>query len=840
MSKSNRVARVSAVNPTIGLRRCLIASAILFTCNALALEAVDEPAKSTTGSTELEGVTVLGSRAKGHTEADTPAPVDVIRADVIQSVGSFEIGRILQMLEPSANFSTTFLSDGQDAIRPATLRGLGPDQVLVLINGKRQHQQALVNTDVAVGLGSAGTDLNVIPVSAIERIEVLRDGAAAQYGSDAIAGVINIVLKKQTKETQVFFEGGKTSKGDGGVLGAGLNTGFAFGDGGYTNVTLEWHDREATNRAGPDYADTNPPRKTLFLGDPAVKEAYLWLNGGLPIGPGELYWFGGASQREGEGHGFFRAAGDPRAVPAVYPDGFTPQNLTTIRDQTAAIGYRGKFGNEWEYDSSLIYGRSAFNYHEGNTINVSYWYEPKPSGGIYAESPNYFYAGSLENKERTFNLDFHGPWNWGLFSSPLYLATGFEYRRDEFRIIAGEPGSYQYGRTNNPNIPILASDGSLAPPGSQGYPGFSPATAVDAGRHNEAVYLDAEQTIADKLLIGGAARYEKYSDFGNTTTGKLTGRYDFNDAFAIRSTLSTGFRAPGVQQENYSQISTTFNTQGVLVDTLIPRQQSAVTQALGIAPLKQEESKNASFGVVMKPLENLSVTLDYYRIDIKNRIVFSGLVTPEDPSACATATGCPIRNALAPYPSVGQAAFFTNAVNTSTKGIDLVADYAFTLDNSAKLDFGVASNYGTTRVTKRNTSSNILSPDVIFDATQVTLIERGQPHLHHVVSSSVNYDKWFASLRFNYFGSVQGQSYTPGQIQTWRGKWLTDLDLRYSITPKMSISIGANNAFNVQPDRWTVPQALTDWVPYGFTRCYETCPFGLNGAYYYTRFDFAF
>ncbi|MBX3710351.1 MAG: TonB-dependent receptor plug domain-containing protein [Lysobacter sp.] len=341
MSQSKQSARRPRVGPAP--RATALAIALALTLPAYAQDRSTEDA-----SGDLDTITVLGSRAKNRTAADTAAPVDVIDSQQIERTGARELGQLLQMLEPSFNFSRTTISDGTDILRPATLRALGPDQVLVLVNGKRRHQQALVNVQQTIARGSAGTDINAIPVTAIQRIEVLRDGAAAQYGSDAIAGVINVVLKRQTKETQVFFEAGQTREGDGTVLHGGLNHGFALGDDGFINLSVEYRDREETNRAGKDTLRVDPPRVTQRIGDADATDAYLWMNGGIGAGNGEFYWFGGLSRREGDSSGFFRSAGDGRTVPDLYPNGFLPNLITTVEDGSLALGYKAPFNDNWD------------------------------------------------------------------------------------------------------------------------------------------------------------------------------------------------------------------------------------------------------------------------------------------------------------------------------------------------------------------------------------------------------------------------------------------------------------------------------------------------------------
>ncbi len=813
-----------------------VSSALLLAC-AIAVapdvsaQAVDEDAQT------MGSIVVLGSRAKDRTATETLAPVDVLDSKMLESAGVTEVGQVLQMLAPSFNFSRTWISDGTDILRPATLRGLGPDQVLVLVNGKRRHQQALVNVQQTIGRGSAGTDINAIPISAIERIEILRDGASAQYGSDAISGVINIVLKKETGRTQTSVQAGQTYAGDGDTYQGSVNTGFKLGEEGYLNLTLEYRDRGETNRAGPDSLRVSPPRVTQRIGDAKAKDMYFWLNGAVPVGNAEFYWFGGASRREGDSSGFFRSAGDGRTVPDLYPDGFLPNIITTVDDGSLAAGLRGDLGSTWKWDASINYGRSRFGFSERNSVNVSYWYEPTSGGGIFAASPTSADTGTLIFDQTTFNLDFRGPVDWGL-ANPLFLGTGFEYRSENYKIEAGDPVSYQYGRTNDRSIVILDQTGGIAAPGIQGFPGFTPGTEVDDGRHNFALYVDGETNFSDRFVMGGAVRYEDYSDFGSTTTGKLSARFDATEHFAVRGAVSTGFRAPGVQQEFYSQVSTNLNSAGVLTDTLTARQDSAVTRAFGIEPLKQEESTNFSLGFVARPNDAFTLTVDMFRTSIDNRIVFSSNIAPEDAASCGpNFAGCPIRAILDPL-NVGQVLFFTNAIDTRTTGIDIVGDYRMALD-SGDLQLTAAMNFNKTEVTARRSQSDILPPNVLFDDTQVTLVEEGQPRQHHVLSATYTTGPFQFVTRANYFGSVTGEGFTPGVKQTWGGAWLVDVSGRYSFNDNASILVGINNLFDKYPDKWD-PEAAFPFPQLGFKYCWETCPFGVNGGSYFVRLDYTF
>ena len=811
----------------------------------LALPAFAQEAKSDAPG-DLDTITVLGSRAKNHTATDTAAPVDVIDSQELERTGAKELGQLLQLLEPSFNFSRTTISDGTDILRPATLRSLGSDQVLVLVNGKRRHQQALVNVQQTIARGSAGTDINAIPVTAIQRVEVLRDGAAAQYGSDAIAGVINIVLKKQTKETQVFFEAGETSKGDGDVLHGGLNQGFELGDNGFLNLSVEYRKRDETNRAGEDTLRVSPPRVTQHIGDADSKDAYVWLNGALGAGKGELYWFGGFSRREGSSYGFFRSKGDGRTVPTLYPNGFLPNIVTTVKDASLAVGYRAPINDKWDWDLSVNKGRSTFGFHEDHSVNVSWWYEPvnpaNPLGPRFNQSPTSADTGTLQFDQTTVNFDLRGSFDIGA-SEPMSFATGAEYRRENYAIKAGDPVSYTYGRTNNAAIQIFNQNGGFAAPGIQGFPGFSPNEAVDDGRSSYAAYVDAEQRFGSRFLLGGAMRYEHYSDFGSTTTGKLSMRWDATDHFALRGTLSTGFRAPGVQQLFYSQRSTNIDpSTGQLADTLTARQNSAVTRAFGIEPLKQEKSRSLSLGLNWRPTDNFSLSVDAYRIDIDNRIIFSSNIAPEtvgtDHLACnATNSNCPIRAILAPF-RVAQVQFFTNAIDTRTRGLDVVADYN-TQAIGGKLDLSALLHWGTTEVTGRHSQSSLISPTQLFDDSQVTLIERGQPGAHHVLQAVWSRGFFDGTLRANYFGSVAGEGFTPGFRQVWSGATLFDFALGFKLGEKGRLTVGSNNFLNTYPDKWNRNNAFP-FPQLGFTYGWETLPFGINGAYYYGKIDWRF
>ena len=810
-----------------------------------------------------EAVTVTGTRVVGRTALETPAPVDIIESRAIQNIGAIETGKILQLLAPSVNFSTTVISDGTDSVRPATLRGLGPDQTLLLVNGKRRHQTALIHVQQTVARGTAGYDINTIPASAIERVEVLRDGASAQYGSDAIAGVVNFILKRKIG-TEFTFEAGQhyddnaelplgaspdAQGGHGRRFMGAINSGFRVGRGGIVNVTAEYRDRGETNRAIEDVLRVDPPRVVQRIGDGKTRDFAAFVNAEFPAGPrsGAFYAFGGYTWRRGNSSGFFRSKEDGRTVPDFYPEGFLPTIVTTPIDFSATGGYRaGLGGTPWRFDASANYGTSEFRYREENTVNVSYFYEPtnpnNPTGPRFGESPTEADTGTLRYGQFGLNLDLVGTVDWGYGAGPLNVAFGTEWRREGYEIEAGDPVSYQYGRTNNRGIQILNQAGGISLPGTQGFPGFDPSTVVDETRSNFSLYADVESQLTEKFLAAVAGRYEHYSDFGNTLNGKLSARMNFTPQVAVRGTISTGFRAPGVQQKFFSLRSTNLNAAGVLTDTLTARQDSDVTRDFGIPPLQEETSLNYSAGLVLRPTDRLRLTVDLYRIDIDDRIVFSSNVQPEDPATCGTpfnAALCPITAILERYvPGGGQVQFFTNAIDTRTAGLDIVALYDWMLPRDATLTFEGAFHVNDTNVTDRRSSSSILPANVLFDQAQVTLVEEGQPRYRVSLSGTYAVARgWNANVRLNYFGEVAGEGFTPGFKQTWDGKWLTDVVVNVPLQGNnLTLSVGAHNLFNVYPDDWDEDLAFP-FPQLGFRYGWETLPFGINGGYYFARLN---
>jgi iron complex outermembrane recepter protein len=781
-------------------------------------------------ATMVEGVIAVGTRRPDRTATDAPVPVDVLTAADIQATGLTETAQIIQRLAPSVNFPRATVADGTDHVRPATLRGLAPDQVLVLVNGKRRHNSALVNVNNTVGRGSTAVDLNAIPASAIERIEILRDGAAAQYGSDAIAGVVNIVLKSGfQREGLVSY--GMTHRGDGQVVQVAGNGGWELGEQGHLTVSAEFRDRGRTNRSTPD------TRQQYFTGDPRnaersainhrqgdsdSRDAGLFLNGALPIGgDAEVYGFGGVSLRDGEAAGFFRRANDARTVRAIHPDGFLPLISTTVVDGSGVLGTRGTLGG-FRFDLSAVHGRNSFEFDVLDSNNVS----------MGTASPTDFHAGVLSFDQTTLNLDLSRGVAVGL-SEPVNIAFGGEFRRDGYGIEAGEEASYANG-----GILILDGPqaGQVAPVGAQVFPGFRPSDQVDASRHSWAGYLDVELKPARELLLAVAARAEDYSDFGSTLDGKVAARLEPTPGFAIRGAIGTGFRAPSLGQSYFSSTATNFlviNGASTPVEVRTFPAGSDEAAVLGARPLEPEESVNYSLGFAWEPRPDLSVTVDGYQIDIDNRIVFS-----------ENFTGTAIRQLFidAGFVGVTGGRFFTNAIDTRTRGVDLVVNY------SRRLGAGMLRFVGGANLTETEVlTDEVETPtqlaglgEVLFGRVERGRIERGQPRTNLNLSLNYALDRLNVNLNNHRFGEVTtfgtaADGQPNNTDQTFGARWITDLDVGYRATDRITLSVGANNLLGVYPEENFRSPSGADNSNAGIFRYNGISPFGFNGSFFYLR-----
>lgn len=779
----------------------------------------------------LSEITLTGSRNPNRSKLTTPVPVDVVPINELKtSLPQTNINDMLNYLVPSFNNNRQSASDGTEHIDPASLRGLGPDQVLVLINGKRRHTTSLVNNQSTFGNGSVGTDLSAIPAASVERIEVLRDGAAAQYGSDAIAGVINLILKKNTG-LEVNTSYGQTSRADGETVDVNLNYGSKLGDlGGFYNLTLGFNDRQKTTRtqnhnliifdqsefgnffaydfSNPNARDIDDQRLAenglerddfnFQVGDAAIRNLQGFLNAEIPLSEfADVYLFGGINKRDGQGFGFRRLPSETEnVVPELFPFGFQPSLLSDITDASLAVGTRFKIGR-WNFDLSNTLGSNRFDYTVENSNNAS----------LGASSPTNFDAGGHEFFQNTLNLDVRKYYP-NIFQG-LNVALGAEYRYENYQIHAGEEASFING-------------------GAQSFPGFSPLNVVDEDRDNYAFYIDLESDITDKFLIGIAGRYEDYSDFGDTFNGKFTTRYEIANNFALRGAVSTGFRAPSLHQQFFNNIATDI-VDGELLNTGIFRNDSEVARQLGIPKLQEETSISYSLGFTYKPISNLSITLDAYRIEIDDRIILTGSLG-NDPF------GDPVpelRDLFGQF-SASTARFFTNAVDTETNGLDVVIDYNLAL-GGGQLSASLLYNFNENNVEDGiNDLPQIFvgQEDVYFGPQEKSLIETNNPKHKAVLNLNYSISRFNFLVRNTYFGQVTRNGFPFGVSQKHDPRTVTDLSASVKLFDGLHFTAGANNIFDVFPDRQEYENSF-----FGVFK-YAPVQMGTTGAFYFARLTY--
>lgn len=792
-------------------------AALLITGAAAAQQASSEP-------TAVDDIVVTGTRVANRSRLDTVAPVDVVTAEVLEQRGTTELAAQLAASVPALNFPRPSATDGTDSIRPATLRGQGPDQTLVLVNGVRRHQTALVNLNGSVGRGSSAVDLNAIPSSAVERIEVLRDGAAAQYGSDAIAGVLNLRLREaregggatvtwgQYVTDYNGFYGRKDDIRDGDTLTVSGWQGFALGDEGFLTASIEYRDRDRTNRS-----DINPAlgRITGGQGDAQAEDLSVYLNAGVPLAADwEAYGWAGYQKRDASAAAFYRTPTDATQNPDYgsgrkYPDGYLPFILTDTTDWTAAGGVRGSLG-EWGVDINIGYGSNKIEFGAENTMNPTY--------GI--DGPTKFDAGSLQYDQLVFGIDASREYDLGL-AGPLNVAVGLEARRENYQIGAGEVASYARG-------PVLTAGGNTLAFGSRGFTGFTPSNEVDEDRSNVGVYLDLEGEVVDGLTLSGAVRYENYSDFGDNVSGKLAARYDFNPHFAVRGAVSTGFRAPSLQQQYYTQTSILY-INNVPYETGTYPSISEVGLALGGTPLDAEESVNYSLGFVARngPFE---LTADAYRIDIKDRIILSETLTGSATAAVGT-NARTIFDLLAPY-GASAARFFINGVDTETTGLDVVARYRAQTAAGHRLDFTLAGNVNDFKITKTPvTESGVLpTPTSLFGRQAVARFEEGTPPWKVVFQTDWEANRLGGTVRLTGYGDVLAAGASEATDLQLGAALVTDVEARYRITDKVIVSVGADNVLDQYPNQSLRANNTTGAFPFS-----NFSPYGFNGRFVYGR-----
>ncbi len=822
----------------------------------------------------IDEIVVVGSRT-ARTATETPVAIDVIPAAEITQAGELETNQILRTLAPSFNASHQTISDGTDHVNPASLRGLGPDQTLVLINGKRRHPSALVHVNGTFGRGTVGIDLNSIPASAIERIEILRDGAAAQYGSDAIAGVINIVLKEQTEKVLINATGGfnpGTTVGgnstgiDGETFRFNANFGFRFGGRGVFNVTGDFLDRGRTNRSGiytgaifasdgtGDEAELSARGLTrenfsMKIGQGNATVGSVFFNSVFPLGQsGEFYAFGGLTNRNGQATGFYRLPfQEERVVSELYPNGFLPEIETTIDDDAITVGLRGNKSG-WDVDLSATTGNNRFRFNIENTNNAS----QGPS------SPVSFDAGGFQLRQTTGNVDAVKLIDTGGALKSLSLVLGGEYRNERYTLNAGEPGSYLLGNGGEePGVDFdTTSSGSPKSPGSQVFPGFQPDNEVLRGRYSIGAYVGVESELTDQFLVDGTVRFEDYSDFGTQLTGKLAARYEFVPNWALRGAVSNGFRAPSLPQIWFNNVSIqfVFDALGNLepARVLTANNLSGVAKAFGVPNLDAETSINVSGGITTRPLDNLTVTVDGYYIEIKDRIVLSSRFSSGDSDI-----GDQVGDILAPFADQGvsQAQFFANAVDTETKGIDIVAAWALPEVGPGDLTLSTAFNFTDTEVKKTNVPQSMADrfaggdqqavERILFNREERNRLETALPTEKGMFQARYAIPRWTFTGRYNYFGSVL---YRPdcgendfnaacSNDEDFGAKHLFDLDVGFEVVPGATVVVGGANIFNTFPDEHAEDKGNRSSERFPFSR--RVTQFGINGAFYYATLRLA-
>ena len=840
---------------------------------------------------------VVGSRNANRTAVDTPVPVDVIDISELSTLGpQVNINQILNYVAPSFASNTQTISDGTDHIDPASLRGLGPDQVLVLINGKRRHTTSLVNVNGTVGRGSVGTDLNAIPSAAISRIEVLRDGASAQYGSDAIAGVINIVLKKNTNELAVNVTSGAnfsskanslTGGNDGETVNTSINYGIDLGtNGGYLNFTGDVETRQSTNRMGrftgmifhgynaiqrvaaasganvdelsfeqmqffaqgvdhfsPElqsaieaatsqadlvalFSDSDGPIDfteaeliargqtredyNMRVGQSNLRSGRFLANLSLPIGDNgtEFYAFGGLSYRKGNAAGFYRLPHQTRSYSNVNLNGFLPNINSDIKDKSLAVGIKGKVG-DWDVDFSNTWGQNKFDFTVSNSFNASQG----------TASSSTFNAGGFAFSQNTTNLDISKFFE-NTFEG-LNVAIGAEYRLENYQILEGEEASY----TNYGNAPDFF--GRSYPGGAQVFPGFRQENALSSYRNSAAAYLDLEADITSKFLMTAALRFESYSDFGSTLNFKVASRYKLSDSFNLRGAVSTGFRAPSLHQIYYNATATQFDDAGVPQEVGTFSNDSRVAKEIGIPQLKQEESASASVGFTANIAEaNIKIAVDGYFIAIEDRVTLTDTFSAYDDD------GNPISTELVKAfenAGAGKAALFANAIDTESKGLDVVITHKGSINNT-RIKTDLSGSFSQTRqVDDIHASSTLVNGgqlDRYFSESSRIFLEDATVNQKVNLSNTISFDKWNLFLRNVYFGEVTS---TTGQ--EFAAKIVTDLSAAYDFSDSVTFTVGANNLLDMYPDENS--EGNTSDGRFIYSR--RAQQFGTNGRFLFAR-----
>lgn len=805
---------------------------------------------------------VVGSRARHTAAQELAVPVDVFPAEVLAQQGTTETSQVLQSLAPSVNFPRQTITDANDIARPFTLRGLSPDHTLVLLNGWRRHQMAVVNTFAfGTGAGSSGVDLNAVPASAIDRIEVLRDGASAQYGSDAIAGVVNLVMKEGRFSPYLNADAGRFITADYPDDGTTVNVNGGIGMNigrGSLSLFGEFLQRDPTNRAWPDsfinagtglidvidprtgkiISKRNPvPQPVHHYGDGLERDAMTFANFRMPLNEprtSEFYAFGGYSNRVGTGTGFWRYHDSPRNWPEIYPFGFLPEFRPNVNDYSATAGFRANVGG-WALDFGGSFGRNQFDYNLRNTLNSSLGPCLDTPCAPGADSvlgtaddpgiPNQqsFFAGSLKRSEFLAGVNLARDLDLGL-PSPVSLALGAAYRRERFEIEAGERASWING--GHLAQDSASNPGNLAPAGSSVFPGFAPTDASNNSRSNVGAYADLETNLSSQVLVNVAGRFESYSDFGERIAGKLALRFQPSPRFVLRGAASTGFRAPGLGQSFFSHTTTNFISGQLLEIGNFPVDHPA-TRIFGAKQLKAETAVNLSAGIAVSPTDNLSFTVDFFRTTIDDRILLGATFGDNVSAAILADSG---------FSSISGVQFFTNGLDTRTQGIDVNANLRVPAGRGM-FDITGAFNFTKNEITRVDPLPAILqgTPTTltsILDVVTQVAIEEERPDWRGTLSAQFSTGRFHALGRASYFGRFASAQLSVADREEYGGKALVDAEIGYRFDA-VNLSVGARNLFDTYPDQ---PQLQFNNNDNTFPWA-AASPFGYNGRFLYTRLE---
>ena len=847
-------------------RATILVPVVLLALVAAKPERLEAQTSPTAAAGVLEEIVVVGSRRRDRSASDSPVPVDVIGGDDFLAHGDSDLDSVLAALVPSYNVAQEPISDAATLIRPATLRSLPPDATLVLVNGKRRHRAAVIALlGAGISGGSQGPDLSVIPVIALDRLEVLRDGASAQYGSDAIAGIMNFVLKEDTEGVTLDAKYGSYFEGDGNSMTLAANVGLPLTDAGFANLSFEFKEADPTTRSAQrgdaqaliDAGNTHVRQPAAQIwGAPEISGDFkLFGNFGLDLGNGsEVYAFGNWAERQVEGGFYYRnphtrggvfrgpeladgtktvkvadltgdgsgncpvvrivndvpdadALASIRNDPGCYsliekfPGGFTPQFGGYIDDLSIAGGLRGELDSGWFYDVSATAGRSAASFYIYNTINPQLLAQRN-------DIPIYYQAGAYTETDRVINFDMSKPFDVANLWGPVNVAYGLEYRDETFRIHNGDPNSFYI----DPNIEHgLAAQGFGV--GSNGFAGFQPG---DAGEHTVSAYgayIDVESDVSESLLLGGALRYENYPDYGNTLDGKIAARLQVGDNVALRGAVSTGFRVPTAGQANLRNVTTEFQA-GMLADIATLPPTNPVAQQKGATALTPEESVNTTFGIVIDA-GAVNVTLDYYNIKIEDRVSFTSRFTlTDDDISSLLAAG------VSDATSFSSVRFFSNQQTVEASGVDLVASYPFSLGGGAST-LTVVANWSGIELTQFN-------PEFTSDNRRLQ-IEQGRPDSRLSATWSHAQDSWRLMARARQYGGYYDAPTNDGTVAYFpEPELLFDFEVALDVTDSLSVLFGAQNALDEYPD--INPHGEVAGLLYP-----EQSPFSFNGGYYYMR-----